>query len=162
VAEQGLTSDAQTPAEQTPVPLHQFPGVHFILSGAEQVLFCSEHVLLHGVPIAQVDPVPTQVPFPLHVSVNVQNFPSSHDVPAAAKQFFVVSLHDEKHTVDELEDGHGFPECIQIPEELHVSTPLQYMPSSHVVPEGTIKCLHPDSAHTSMVQGFPSSQLFGH
>jgi hypothetical protein len=71
----------------------------------------------------------------LHVSAPLQTLPSEHDVPAATGEWWTPVAESQLSLV------HGLPSstvggapAVHAPLPLHVSAPLQALPSEHDVP----------------------------
>jgi len=80
--------------------------------------------------------VPPQVPL-VHWSLDVHTLLSLHPVPLGSgpKQLSLASLHDVEQLLSVVTSaGHGLPAWPVHAPLAHVSAPLQYSPSAHVVP----------------------------
>jgi hypothetical protein len=93
----------------------------------------------------------------------LQALPSPHVVPAASGVCVTPAAGSQASAV------HGLPSSIvgavpvvQTPAALHVSAPLQALPSEHGVPVATGVCVTPPAGeHASVVHGLPSSTAGG-
>jgi hypothetical protein len=102
--------------------------------------------------------VPAQTPA-VHMSSVVSAFPSLQSEPLASArvQLFSASLHDSAQFASPSGPGHGLPEWTLHVPLLHVSDPLQYIPSLHAEPAALAGWVQAPALHTSFVQALPSS-----
>ena len=103
-----------------------------------------------------------QTPAPSQVSRPLAALPSEHEVPAATGEWTtpVAGLHESAvHGLPSFKLG-GVP-GEQCPVLLHVSRPLQALPSEQDVPHGASVWVQAPPEQASTVQGFPSSGQVG-
>jgi hypothetical protein len=119
--------------------------------------------VVHGLPSSTRGGVPaTQTAEALHVSAPLQLSLSEQLVPAATGVWLTPEEALHASTV------HGLPSstaggvpAVQWADALHVSLPLQALPSEQLVPAGTGVCVTTPFVSESAVQGLPSSMLTG-
>ena len=158
----------QAPAWQVSVPLQRLPSEQ-LLPLAVGVwtgpVAGSQVSVVHELPSSRLGGAPaTQEPDALHVSVPLQALLSGHAVPAVTGVCVTVP-----ETGSQLSVVHallsltliGAP-ATQVPVELHVSLPLQALPSEQLVPLVFGAWLTPVvGLHASVVQGLLSSTTGG-
>jgi hypothetical protein len=119
---------------------------------------------VHGLPSSTVGGVPAvHAPALLQSSAPLQAFPSEHDVPAASTVCVTPAAGSQASAVHALPSSTtgGVP-ATQEPLPLHVSLPLQALPSEQLVPVATGVCFTPVfGSQESAVHGLPSSTVGG-
>lgn len=163
----GVPGAQVAPALQVSLPLHALPSEHEVPMATGVCVMPtdeSQPSVVHGLPSSIVGGVPAiQNPEPLQVSVPLQILASAQEVPAATGLCVTPLAGSQLSAVQGLPSSSvgGVP-ARQVPLALHVSLPLQALPSEQDVPAATGVCAIPvTGSQLSAVQGFWSSMATG-
>ena len=162
---------AAAPPLQVPVASHLSPVVQASPSlhdwplrglGLHELLGSSQTPELHWLPDpeqSRATPA-THVPAALHLSLTVQNRPSSQPLPfgSLALQLLPASLQLSAQLPSPSGPGQGLPVCKVHAPAAHTSAPLQKVPSSHAVPVWFVQVPGEAPLHVTQSSGFPPPQ----